>query len=152
MHSDKTLDDTDYSILRELRANCRRSYRELAQVLGMSPAALIERIKRIEKQGIIKKYSADIDFTKLKYEFTAFINVRINKGALLEVQRKIASLPSVAAVYDVTGDYDSLVYALCKNRSEMSQLIKKINKIEEVQRTNTTLSLNVIKEVHEFTF
>ena len=152
MKNEHLLDELDYAILRELRTDCRRSFRELAKVLKLSPASLIERMKKLKKHGIIKKYSADLDFVRMGYEFNAFIHVRITKGAQLEVQKKIASLPSVAAVYDVTGEYDSLVYALCKSRSELSVLIKRINNIEEVQRTNTTLSLNVIKEVHEFSF
>ena len=146
----KQLDEIDKEILKELRHNCRRSYRELSKVVGISPATAIERIKRLEDNGIIRGYKADFDYQKLGFEFMGVINVNITKGALLEVQKKIAGYQNVAAVYDITGEYDSSVIAICKTRAEMSALIKKINAIQQVQKTNTQVILNIIKEMREF--
>lgn len=146
----KQLDDIDREILKQLRKNCRRSYRELSKEIEISPAALIERVKKLEERGIITQYSADFDYQKLGFEFMGIVNVSISKGALLEVQQKISSFPNVAAVYDITGEYDSAVMAICKGRAELSALIKKINGIPQVQKTNTNVILNVIKKLREF--
>lgn len=144
------LDEADRRILSEMRRNCRRSFRELGKALDMSPATLIERVKRLEKNGYIRGYSANLDFLKLGYEFMGIVKITISHGAMLEVQEKISKLPGVAAVYDVTGDYDSMAIVMCRNRGEFSRLVKKILGIPHVEKTNTSLVLNVMKDLHEF--
>ena len=143
-------DERDLEIIRELRKNSRRSFRELSRAIGISPAALINRIKKLENDDIILGYDAKINFYKLGYDFMGLIQVNINKGALLSVQEKIAVMPGVVAVYDITGEYDSMAIVFCKSRSEMSSLIKKINKITEVRKTNTSIILNVVKRMDDF--
>ena len=144
------IDETDRRILLELRKNCRRSYRELSKALDLSPATLIERVKRLEKAGYILGYSANLDFLKLGYEFMGIVKITISGGALLDVQEKISRLRGVAAVYDVTGDYDSMAIVLCKSRAELSRLAKSILSIPHVEKTNTSMALNVVKDFHEF--
>ena len=107
---------------------------------------MIQRVKRMEKEGILLGYAPVLDYEKMGLEFEAIIEVTIQKGALLEVQRRIAQLPGVVSVYDVTGESDSMVIARCKTRGEFSRLVKKILGIPEVQRTNTHVILNIVKE------
>lgn len=144
------IDECDRQILSEMRKNCRRSYRELGKALDLSPATIIERVKRLERNGYILGYSANLDFLRLGYEFMGVVKITISHGALLEVQKKISRLEGVAAVYDVTGDYDSIAIVLCKSRGELSRLIKKILAIPNVEKTNTCMVLNVMKDLHEF--
>lgn len=144
------IDATDLRILAELRKNCRRSFREMAKALNLSPATIIGRVKRLEKQNYIAGYSANVDFLRLGYEFMGVVKITISKGALLEVQEKISKLRGVAAVYDVTGDYDSMAIVLCRSRGELSRLVKKILAMPEVEKTNTSMVLNVVKDMHEF--
>ncbi|VVC04961.1 putative HTH-type transcriptional regulator [Candidatus Burarchaeum australiense] len=144
------IDETDREILGELRKNCRRSFRELSKVLDLSPATLIERVRRLEREGYITGYSANLDFLKLGHEFMGVVKITISHGALLDVQKKISRLPGVAAVYDVTGDYDSIAIVLCRSRAELSKLAKGILSIPHVEKTNTSMVLNVVKDFHEF--
>ncbi len=144
------LDQTDVQIMKELQTNCRRSFRELSRVMGISPATLIERVKRLEKNGYILRYGTHFNLLKLGYEFMAIINISIDGGALLEVQQKISAFPGVAAVFDIAGEYDSLAIVFCKSRAELSALIKKILKTPRVKKTNTNMVLNAIKEMHQF--
>lgn len=143
------IDKTDQRILLELRQNCRRSYRELAASTGMSPAALIERMKKLEKEGIITGYSANFDYLALGFEFMGIVQISIS-GDLLKAQEKISKLQGVAAVYDITGQYDAIAILMCKNRNELSALVKKILVIPGVEKTNTNIVLNVVKKLQEF--
>jgi Lrp/AsnC family transcriptional regulator, regulator for asnA, asnC and gidA len=145
----KQLDSTDQRILLELKQNCRRSYRELAASTGISPATVIERIKKMEKEGVITGYSANFDYLKLGYEFMAIVQIGI-RGDLLKIQQRIANLKGVASVYDTTGQYDSTAILICKNRSELSALVKKILNIPGVEKTNTNMVLNVVKRIVDF--
>ena len=144
------LNDLDREILTELRKNCRRSFRELSRTIDVSTGTLIERTRRLERSGYITGYSANLNFLNLGYEFMGIVKLSISHGALLEVQRKISKLPGVAAVYDLTGDYDSLAIVLCKSRVELSKLVKRILSIPQVEKTNTSIVLNVVKDLHEF--
>lgn len=144
------IDATDRRILRELRLNCRRSARELATELGLSPSSLIERMRKMEKSGIIRGYSADLDFLGLGYEFQALVQISISAGKILEVQDRISKLPGVMAVYDVTGSQDSVAMVMCKSRAELSSLVKKILSTSHVEKTNTSIILNVVKEANQF--
>jgi DNA-binding Lrp family transcriptional regulator len=70
---------------------------------------------------------------------------------MLEVEQDIAKIPDVFAVYDITGEYDALILARFKNRGDLSKMIKKIHTSQFVERTNTHMVLNVIKENSSFT-
>lgn len=143
------LDRTDQQILLELRQNCRRSYRELATSTGMSPAALIERMKKLENEGIVTGYSANFDYLKLGFEFMAIVQISIS-GDLLKAQEKISGLAGVAAVYDTTGQYDAVAILMCKTRNELSGLVKKILAIHDVEKTNSSIVLNIVKNMSDF--
>ena len=140
------IEEFDEALLEELSKNPRRSSRELARSLNSSPSTVLHHLSQLEKSGILRGYSVERDWEALGYDFMAMIEVTIRKGALIEVQKKIAQLPDVVSVYDATGQADSLVLARCKNRRDFSNLVKKILAMEQVERTNTHVILNTIKE------
>lgn len=140
------LDELDEKILDELRHNSRESFRRLAARLRVSPATIIQRVKKLESAGVVRGYGVNIDYSRLGYDYMGVTEITIRKGALLEVQRQIALMPGVVSVFDVTGQSDSLVVSRCKSRGEFSALLKKILSIDNVERTNTHVVLNVVKE------
>jgi DNA-binding Lrp family transcriptional regulator len=142
-------DDADRAILRELRKNCRRSFREIAASVGMSPAAVIERVRKLEGKGVVGGYSARIDYLKLGFEFMAITQIGIS-GDMIRVQERMGKLRGVAAVYDTTGKYDAVAILICRSRGELSSLVKKILGIPGVGKTNTNIVLNVVKRLDEF--
>ncbi|MBI2446036.1 Lrp/AsnC family transcriptional regulator [Candidatus Micrarchaeota archaeon] len=140
------LSDLDERILSQLRQNGRQSFRQLAQKLGVSPASVMQHVRDMETRGAILGYGVDLNYLALGYDLMGLIHVTIRKGALLGVQREIAKIPEVVSVYDVTGDADSLVIVRVKHRSELSRIVKRILKMEHVERSNTSIVLNTIKE------
>ena len=128
----------------------RISLRKLAETLEKSPVTIKKHIEGLENRGIIKNYGVTIDYEKLGFDIIALIELTISKGKMLEVERDIAKHPNIFGVYDITGEYDAIFLARFKNRSELSEMVKEINKYEYVIRTNTHLILNVIKEGTEF--
>ena len=136
----------DERILSELRVNSRLSFRQVAEKLHVSPASVMAHVREMEQSGIILGFGMDLNYPKLGYDLMGVIHVTIRKGALLSVQREIAKIPEVLSVYDVTGDADSLVIVRVRHRSELSRVVKRILKFEHVERSNTSVVLNVIKE------
>ncbi|MCX6706579.1 MAG: Lrp/AsnC family transcriptional regulator [Candidatus Woesearchaeota archaeon] len=133
-------------MLNTLMDNSRLSYRQIAKKIGVSVATVMHRVNNLEKQKIIKKYTANLDYEKLGYDIVAIIDVKISKGKLAMMENRIASHENVIACYDVTGDFDSQMITRFRNRKGLDSFLKKIQTLEFVERTRTNLVLNVVKE------
>ncbi len=142
----KLLDELDVAILRRLNADARKSFRDIARELRVSISTISNRVKRLEHEGIILGYIPVLDEKKLGYDMLAVIGIRISKGKLLEVQRKIGREDKVVDVYDVTGEYDSVIIARFRNTKELDVFIKRLVAMENVERTYTQVVLNVVKQ------
>jgi len=140
------IDKTDVKILKLLLSNARFSAREIARRIGVSPATVLSRIKSMENLKLIKFYTAILDHEKLGYELTAIIEITVSKGKLLEMEREIANLKNVCAVYDVTGLTDAIVIAKFKKRKSLSSFVKKLLAMPYIERTNTRVVLTTVKE------
>jgi len=145
-------DELDRKIVRALNANARRSFREIAKEVGTSAPSVIHAVKRLESAGVIKGYVPVVDPEYFGIGLSAIIAVRISKGKLLETQRRIAQDPHVAAVYDVTGDWDSFIVGRFSGREDLNGFIKGLLAIPHVDRTVTHIVLNVVKEEPRLAF
>lgn len=139
------MDDIDEKILEQLNQNARKSYREIARALDVSLTTVANRIKKLEDEKIIERYIPLINQEKLGYDLTAVINVKISHGKLLEVQQRISKDRHVSGVYDITGEWDSLIIAHFKDRRDLNSFIKGVLSIENVEKTNTQIVLNIVK-------
>jgi len=142
----RTIDLLDRKILVELETDARQSFRDIAKKLKVSIATVINRTKIMEKAGIIRGYSARLDSEKLGYDIVAIIEIVVSKGKLLEVEEKIAKMPQVHQVYDITGQTDAIIMAKFPDRKELSQFVKSLLSMPYVERTNTHVVLTAIKE------
>lgn len=118
----------------------------MASELHASTTTISSRIRKLEALGVLKAYSASVDFEKLGYTLTAVTEILVSKGKLLEMEREIAKLPGVCAVYDVTGEIDGVVVAKFKDREELSRFTKGLLAMPFVDRANTHLVLTTVKE------
>ena len=143
------IDDLDKRIVQEMCHSSQGSYRQIAKRLGIHPTTLIQRVKNLEEKGIIKGYRAHVDYMKLGYEFMAIVHVYV-EGDLMEVERKIRALSNVVAVFDVTGECDSITWVACRSREEFSSVVKSMLTIPGVKKTNTYVILNLIKDPYNF--
>ncbi|MCH7966758.1 MAG: Lrp/AsnC family transcriptional regulator [Thaumarchaeota archaeon] len=140
------MDDRDTKILNHLLIDARQSARQLAHRLGVSTVTMISRIKKLEESKIIQGYSVRLDHELLGYDITVVIEIKTTKGKMLEIENKIAKQDNVIAVYDITGDADTIVIAKFKDRKSVSSFVKKLLEIPNVENTVTHIVLNTIKE------
>ena len=140
------IDALDHRILRHLLSDSRTSVRHLAAELGVSPTTVGSRISKLEKHGVLRGYTASVNFELLGYELTAITEILVSKGKLLEMEREIAKLPGVCAVYDVTGEIDGIVVAKFKDREELSRFTKGLLAMPFVDRANTHVVLTTVRE------
>ncbi len=142
----RSIDDTDRILLSALRSDGRASHRELASRTGLSLATVNRRVRSLEADGVIRGYGAFVDPEAVGWGLTVIVGLRIEKGHLREVQEAIARDARVFAVYDVTGEWDGVVMARCKDRRDLDELAKTTLSAKHVQRTQTMV---VLKTVHE---
>jgi len=148
---DSKIDETDKAIIAELIEDSKLSARELSKKLKIHPNTLLQRIKRLEKNGIITKYTTIIDYQKLGFDIQAmiFINVRMGKG-WEEDLRPVSRLPEISSFTLLTGDYDALAIVRIKDMHELSAVLRKIQDTGIVAKTTTHMILDHYKHTHEF--
>ncbi|MFH0884418.1 MAG: Lrp/AsnC family transcriptional regulator [Candidatus Micrarchaeota archaeon] len=146
------VDTVDLMILRELRNDCKRPMRELAQKLRMHPNTLLQRIKRLEKSQVVRKYHADIDYKALGYDMHAVVMIKIKKSGLEDEKLlgDVASLPEVQSLYAVTGGADCIAIVKAKSRDDLVRVLKAIQTEKAVLRTTSYLVLVTYKESYQF--
>jgi DNA-binding Lrp family transcriptional regulator len=140
------IDDLDRKIIRALNQNARKSFRDVAKEVGTSVTAVINRVKKLEESGFILGYIPLVDPEYFGLNLIAIIALRISKGKLLETQEQIAKNSRAVAVYDITGEWDSLIVGYFKDRQDLNDFIKDLLSLENVDRTVTNIVLNVVKE------
>jgi len=145
-------DEFDFLILKELRENSKISIRLLANRTGMHPNTLIQRINKLEKDGIIIKYSADLDYSKLGYDLHAIVSIRVSGQAhkRWEMISELSVIPEILALYAVTGEFDAVAIIKTKNNESLTQTLKEISKRDYVIGTHTQLVLHAYKHSYEF--
>ena len=140
------LDALDRSILEELNTDARRSHREIAHRLKVSPTTVSARIARMEAQGVIRGYIPLLDDEQLGWDLWAAVGIRISKGRLREVEERLARDPRAYAIYDVTGDNDALLIGRFRDRRDLDRFVKHALQDPHVERWNTQVGLNRVKE------
>jgi|TARA_B100001094_G_scaffold113608_1_gene109580 DNA-binding Lrp family transcriptional regulator len=140
------LDDTDRRLLGALLEDARISQRGLAQRIGVAQGTITNRLRRLEGLGVIKGYTVLLEPESIGWTMTVITGLRIEKGSMINVQQNIAADPRVFAVYDVTGDYDSMVLARVQSRKDLDDLTKTVFTLKGVQRSFTQVVLNTVKE------
>lgn len=140
------MDKLDYNIIGCLNGDARKSFRDIAKELGISAGTAYNRIRKLEGEGVIKGYIPMIDAGKVGFDLFVIIGIKIAHGKLLEVEKKLTKDHRVYGVYDVTGEWDSIILARFHNREELNEFIKTVLATEHVERTYTQVVLNVLKD------
>src|SRR5438132_14425722 len=118
MTTPAALDELDMRILRLLNADARKSYRDIAKEADASLSTVSNRVRKLEEEGVISGYVPVLNEARLGFDVLAVVGVKIHKGKLLEVQRRIAKDDRVTHVYDVTGEWDSMVVGRLRNNGD----------------------------------
>jgi DNA-binding Lrp family transcriptional regulator len=139
------LDELDIDILRSLNENARKSFRDMARELHVSLTTVSNRVKAMERGGIIQGYMPIVDATKLGFDIMVVIGIKVIHGRIVETEKDLAKDPAVFAVFDSTGEWDAIVMARFRTRAELNTFVKKVLDHENVDRTYTQVVLNITK-------
>ncbi len=142
------IDDMDRKILKILQENARTPNSEIAEKIGMAPSATYERVRKLERKGIIKGYEARLDAEKLGAGLIAFVAVRTGElaGEAL-AGPDLVKIPEVQEVYNVAGEDCYFLKIRARNTADLNRLIReKIGRVQSVKSTRTTIVLEIHKE------
>ncbi len=146
------MDEIDLNILRILQEKARIPNVEVARQVAMAPSAVLERIRKLEKQGIIDGYEVRLNPDHFARNLVAFIRIAVDAAAGANgVGRALADLADVQEVHYVSGDDGFLVKARVRDPGELDRLVRgRILSIPHVTGTRTAIALSTLKETWRF--
>jgi Lrp/AsnC family transcriptional regulator for asnA, asnC and gidA len=146
------LDKIDKAILGRLQKDARASFKDIAREVGTSEATVFVRIKKLQKNGVIKAFRAILNADSVGRHVTAFALIRAAPKSYPKVLTELQSFDDVCEVYDVTGAYYSIIKMRTSTSEQLAQLLDKIGEIDGIVGTETVIVLRTIKEETEIRF
>ena len=152
IEKNRMIDDTNLNILKILQEKARIPNTVVARQVGLAPSAVLERIRKLEKQKIIDGYEVRLNPKFFGRGLVAFITVKIDEGAdEIEVGKKLAYRPHVQEVHYVAGEDAFLVKLRGPDTEEIGRLIREtIRSINGVRLTKTAIVMSTYKETSQF--
>ncbi len=145
------LDQTDIKILEILQQDGRITTKALADQLNLSTTPVFERVKRLEKNGIIKQYVALVDNRKLDLSLTAFISISLTKHSRSYLEKFVTEVdqyPEVMECYHIAGNFDFLLKIVVKNMEKYeSFILTKLSTIANLGQVQSSFVLS--KNIHK---
>ena len=143
-------DKIDMAILRVLLLDSRKTLQDISAEVGLSPTSCWTRIKKLDAQGVIKRYTVDIDPAKLGYQDSVIVQVTLESHTdetLYDFGRTLATIPEIQEAYLVSGDYDYYIRIAVRDTRDYERLLReKLYKIPGIRHSKSHFVLRVLKE------
>jgi DNA-binding Lrp family transcriptional regulator len=141
------MDALDRQILEILQQDGKMGISELGRIIGLSTTATKERVKKLETEGYIERYSAVLNSEKMGYGLTAFITVPVGDIDIIEMGERLVAMPQVQECHKVTGSACFLIKVKAENARDLEKTIDQIN--QYAKNTYTYIALSTLKETLE---
>ena len=146
------MDSTDKKLLHLLQTDAKKTTKEMALKLNLSVTAVYERIKKLEREGIIEKYVALINRSKVEKGFVVFCHLKLiqhTREFITTFENEITQLLEVIECHHVSGDYDYILKIIVKDMEAYREFL--VNKLTILQHIGSTHSTFMISEVKNTT-
>jgi Lrp/AsnC family leucine-responsive transcriptional regulator len=144
------LDEKDVQILSLLQGDGRITNADLAKKVNLSPPSVLQRVRALEKAGLIRGYVALLDPDRLGLKITALVMVTLSlhqERPIEQFRKQIQDIQEIQECYHVSGDFDFLLKILVRDIRAYEQLIReKITKIKGIQQIKTSFVLGIPKQ------
>lgn len=141
------MDALDRQILEILQQDGKMSISELGRIIGLSTTATKERVKKLEMEGYIERYTAVLSSEKMGYGLTAFITVPVGDIDIVEMGERLIAMPQVQECHKVTGNACFLIKVKAADARDLEKTIDQIN--QYAKNTYTYIALSTLKETQE---
>lgn len=141
------IDEIDIEILNIIQNNGRIPNAELARKLNMAPSGVLERVKKLEKEGVILGYEVRLNPKAIGLALTVFMHIKTTDAVgRPTIGQEIAEISGIQEVHWIAGEYNYLIKARVNTTDGLTDLMKAIGSITGVQDSRTTLVLDTLKE------
>ncbi len=142
-------DAIDNNLLELLQEDSKQTNKELSNKLMLSVTAVYERIKKLEKAGVIEKYVALVNKEKVNKSFVAFCSIKLVKHSqdyVIQFEKEVARLNEVVECYHISGDYDYLLKVFVSDMEAFREfMVKKLTTIDHIGSTHSSFMINEVK-------
>lgn len=149
-----TLDKTDKKLLDLLQADTKKTTKELSLKLNLSVTAVYERIKKLEREGIIEKYVVLLNKAKINKNFVVFCHIKLvqhSQDFISRFEKQVVQLDEVLECFHVSGDYDYILKVCLKDMDEYRQfLVTKLSVLQHIGSTHSTFMIGEVKTTTAF--
>ncbi|UST55975.1 Lrp/AsnC family transcriptional regulator (plasmid) [Comamonadaceae bacterium OTU4NAUVB1] len=143
-------DRIDLAILRVLREDSRKTLQEIGTLVGLSATSCWSRIKKLEAQGVLRRYTVDLDPAKLGYSDFVIVQLTLESHTdetLYAFGRALAAIPEIQEAYLVSGDYDYYIRIAVRDTRDYERLLReKLYRIPGIRHSKSSFVLRVLKE------
>jgi Lrp/AsnC family leucine-responsive transcriptional regulator len=143
------MDAIDKKLLGFLQEDTKRTTKELSLLLNLSVTAVYERIKKLEREGVITKYVALLDRVKLDKSFVVFCHIKLNqhtKDFITTFENEVVKLTEVSECYHVSGDYDYILKVNVKDMEEYREfMVTKLTGLQHIGSTHSSFMIGEVK-------
>ncbi|MFO1261894.1 MAG: Lrp/AsnC family transcriptional regulator [Rhodoferax sp.] len=141
------IDDVDAKIISALSSDSRRSYADVGSEVGLSTAAVHERVRKMLERGVIERFALQVNHEAVGLNFTAFVAIRNDGGAhCREIAPRLRELAAVQELHSVAGEYDFLAKIRTRHARDLEAVLYQIKSIPGVARTTSTVVLDTVFE------
>ncbi len=145
-------DTHDKKLLQLLQEDSRRTTKELALKLGLSVTAVYERVKKLEREGVISKYVALLDRNKVDKGFVVFCHLKLiqhTREYLTRFEKEVTRLDEVLECYHVSGDYDYILKIFVKDMEAYREfMVTKLTTLQHIGSTHSTFMIGEVKNTN----
>jgi Lrp/AsnC family leucine-responsive transcriptional regulator len=144
-------DSIDHKILTILRRDARATNAEIARRVGMAPSAVLERVRKLEKKGLIQGYTTRLDPHAMGYGLLAYVFVRSDERVGdTRTAKRLAALPEVLEAHHVAGEDCYLLKVRTRDTESLGRFLRgSLGAIDTIRSTRTTIVLNTVKETFD---
>jgi len=146
------LDITDKKLLYLLQEDSTRTTKELSVKLNLSVTAVYERVKKLEREGVVEKYVALVNRNKVHKGFVVFCHLKLiqhTKEYLTKFEQQVVKLDEVLECYHVSGDYDYILKIYVTNMEEYREfMVTKLTTLRHIGSTHSTFMIGEVKNTN----
>ena len=141
------MDDIDRRIVALLRENARRSFQDIGQHVHLSAPAVKRRIDRLERDGVIRGYTAEVDAGAFGWHAEAFVDLYCEGGMPAEaIKQAVAGEPGVVSAHTVAGEASALLHVMARDTQDLELCLERIRATDGISRTVTEVVLSTLFE------
>ena len=136
---------SDFELIKLLMKNSRTPYVKLGELLGVSETAIRKRVRKLEEEGVIKRYTIEVDPKKLGFKVNALIGLDTVSERFIAVIEELKAMEEVLGLYSASGDHMILLECWFKDSDELTRFVKRLESIHGVSRICPAIILEKLK-------